>query len=767
MKKLLALISGVIFLASCGGSSKHVSTAKSAKKSNHAKRGTQTYIPSYGEDGSLEDTLYDSLGHRSNSGIKYSSYVVSDGKFDIPMTYNPYVQKWVDYFTGSGRGHFERYLARSGRFIPYMHVVLKKYGLPKDIVYLSMIESGFNIRARSWASAVGPWQFIRSTGALYGLNVDYYIDERRDVEKATDAAVRHLKDLHDEFGDWYLAFGAYNAGAGKIRNAINRHGTNFWDMVEGSYLRQETKDYVPKILAAAIVAKNPAKYGFTRINYQLPIDYEKVRLNSPIDLEVAAECAGVDADLIRLLNPELLQDMTPPHMPGYALNIPAGTKARFNKRYASLSPSQRMAAKEYVVQRGESVREIANHWGVSERELAQANAGSIDIDRDTVTRKVAVRGKRGKIKYRNEKVTIASYSVSPGARLTIPKNRSLAGYASSRDDDAANGAKREFGINIAQLEAPKKLSKKEQKAQEKQRKQELIAQAKAEKEQQKLAAKKPKGPAPLEPLPGATTSTATVASKKTYDDVAVEGDPFAKPDETASEKSSDLADAGEPSAPAASSGTGSIPPSGPLAMNDRPEGLSPASDAGSPSDAELKEAVQKLNPGSASDLETGSAPAAEPRWVEQGSQAPSQPSAPPVRQAATRSKPSYYVVKKGDTLSSIADRYAVSVEELKKWNGKKVAPFPKSGVKIQVGETGSPVPPAVLASKTPAKAPAKVASAKKPAPAQKKVLRYKVRPGDNLTTIARRHDTTPAAIQRLNGLKGAKLVPGAILIVNK
>lgn len=775
MKKIIGILSVVLFLGACGGSPKHAVTSKDGKKTNHAKRGSQSYIPAYGEDVSLEDVIYESLGHRHGSGVKYSNYVISDGKFDIPVTYNPYVQKWIDYFTGSGRNHFERYLTRSGRFIPYMHAVLKKYGLPKDIVYLSMIESGFNIRAKSWASAVGPWQFIRSTGAFYGLNADYYLDERRDVEKATDAAARHLKDLYDEFGDWYLAFAAYNAGAGKVKGAINRSGTNFWDMVEGNYLRQETKDYVPKILAAAIVAKNPAKYGFTHIEYQLPIDYEKVRLSSPVDLEVAADCSGVEPDLIRLLNPELLQDMTPPHIPNYMLNIPAGTKTRFSRKYASLSPSQRLQAKEYIVKRGDSVREIASMYGVSERDLAQANPGGIDVDRDTTTRKVAVRGRHGRVKYKNEKVTVASYSVNPGSSLTIPKNRSLAGYSSSRDDDAAHAARREFGINVAELDGPpKKLSKKEKKALEKQQKEEQQAQAKTEKEAQKVAKKQGKGQLQTLPTAARVDSGTPVATAKTYDDLAIEGDPSPRGGEAANApvtspqeaKSSDL-----PPLAKKENATSEKSFGGPMAINDRPEGVVSNEGPTAPSEAELREAVQKIQP-SAQDLPSSETEAPKQRWVEQDTQAPAREATPPAK--ARPAKPTYYVVKKGDTLTAIADRYGVSVQDLKQWNGKKVLPYPKSGLKIQVGgKTAAPAPQVtaknekVSAAKTPSsKSNTKIAGKNAASASKNKVVRYKVKPGDNLVTIAKRHDTTPQQIQKLNGLKGPKLVPGAILVVN-
>lgn len=185
--------------------------------------------------------------------------------FDYPVTINPKVEEWVEYFTGRGRKHFERYLARSEYFIPYIIPILKKNNLPTDLVYLAMIESGFHNHARSFAAAVGPWQFISATGKRYGLRVDWWIDERRDIEQSSIAAGRYLKDLHQMFQSWELAAAAYNAGEAKIARAIKMYGTrNFWKLSisKRRYLRPETKNYVPKIMAAAIVAKNRSLFGF-------------------------------------------------------------------------------------------------------------------------------------------------------------------------------------------------------------------------------------------------------------------------------------------------------------------------------------------------------------------------------------------------------------------------------------------------------------------------------------------------------------------------
>ncbi|MBI2606033.1 MAG: transglycosylase SLT domain-containing protein [Deltaproteobacteria bacterium] len=184
-------------------------------------------------------------------------------RFDYPVVVNPSVEKWVAYFTGKGRRYFSKYLERGRYFIPEIAKVLKQNNMPQDLVYLAMIESGFNNSARSHARAVGPWQFIRPTGVRYGLNVNYWLDERRDTRKATTAAINYLRELYQEFGSWELAASAYNAGENKVRRAVSKYRThNFWEIAKHRFFKRETRDYVPKIMAAAIITKNPELFGF-------------------------------------------------------------------------------------------------------------------------------------------------------------------------------------------------------------------------------------------------------------------------------------------------------------------------------------------------------------------------------------------------------------------------------------------------------------------------------------------------------------------------
>ncbi|MBL6991211.1 MAG: transglycosylase SLT domain-containing protein [Bacteriovoracaceae bacterium] len=245
--------------------------------------------------------------------------------FDIPVVYNPAVKKWINYFLNRGRGFFERYSARAGRYAPILGLILEDHGLPRDLIFLAMAESGFQNNAKSWAKAVGPWQFMPYTGRRYGLRVSWYIDERRDPIKATIAASRYLKKLYKEFGAWELAAAAYNAGEGKMSRAIRRYKTeNFWDLRKGRYLKSETKNYVPKIMALAILGKNLKSFGFEDIDFHEPLDFDEVDVPPFTDLMILSRMIGIPFEEIQRLNPEILRWYTPPNVQNYKLRIPIG-----------------------------------------------------------------------------------------------------------------------------------------------------------------------------------------------------------------------------------------------------------------------------------------------------------------------------------------------------------------------------------------------------------------------------------------------------------
>lgn len=250
--------------------------------------------------------------------------------FDIPVVYNKAVKRWMDYFLSRGRGFFERYSMRAGRYAPVLGKILEKHGLPRDLIFLAMAESGFQNQAKSWARAVGPWQFMSYTGKRFGLKIDWYMDERRDPIKATIAAAKYLKFLYEDFGSWELAAASYNAGEGKISRAIKRYRTeNFWRISKGRYLKRETKNYVPKIMALAIIGKNLKSFGFGDIDFHEPLDFEEIDVAPATDLFRLAEAIGVDSQEVFYLNPEVMRWFTPPNIESYKLRVPVGYKSKW------------------------------------------------------------------------------------------------------------------------------------------------------------------------------------------------------------------------------------------------------------------------------------------------------------------------------------------------------------------------------------------------------------------------------------------------------
>ena len=301
---------------------------------------------------------------------------------DIPLTLNSKVEYFLYYFQTNGKPSFSRWLSHSSRYIPMMKEILKREGMPEDLVYVAMIESGFQMHARSWANAVGPWQFISDTGRRYALRIDQWVDERKDPVKATAAAAMYLKELYGMFnGDWYLAAAGYNAGENKILRAISMYNTSdFWELSRGAYLKRETKEYVPKLLAAAIIAKNPARYGFTDIAYLTPIEFDTVTIPSRTDLNLVARLCDTSYETIRELNPDLRHWCTPPNYPDYLLKIPKGSKKLFVAEFAKIPVDQRFTEKvlysRYQARKRDSLKSVARRFGTTPAVLAELNSVS-------------------------------------------------------------------------------------------------------------------------------------------------------------------------------------------------------------------------------------------------------------------------------------------------------------------------------------------------------------------------------------------------------
>lgn len=294
--------------------------------------------------------------------------------YDFPVTVNKQVELYLDIFQNRQRKYFNKWLARSGKYLPTIHREFKKAGLPLDLAYLAMIESGFNPSAYSRAHAVGLWQFIKGTGRNYGLRIDSWIDERRNPEKATLAAVAYLDTLYNEFGDWYLAVAAYNAGEGKIRRAIKRYKTrDFWQLAQHKYLKLETKRYVPKLIAAIMIAREPAKYGFTNINYQKPPSWDLVAVPPRTDIQAVSTAAGISAKTIRILNNELRKNQTPPDDMTYHIKVPAGSRDLVASNLKRLHPVVTTGYKTHTVRQGDTLNRICRTYKLNKKTLLKAN----------------------------------------------------------------------------------------------------------------------------------------------------------------------------------------------------------------------------------------------------------------------------------------------------------------------------------------------------------------------------------------------------------
>ncbi len=306
--------------------------------------------------------------------------------WDLPVTRNDHVDTWINFLKGRNRDNTEVWMQRSGKYTPMIREQLRARGMPEDLIYLAFIESGYSPKARSHASAVGLWQFIAETGKRYGLEVNSYVDERRDPIQSTDAALDYLQELYDRFGSWYLAAASYNTGENRVARIMreqtgSERGTDadFWKIAH--LLPKETRNYVPLMLAAGHIGKEPEKFGFHDVAYEAPLSFSKVAVPGGVALSTIAKAAGVSEQSVEDLNPHLLRGVTPPKGT-FVVRVPQGTELRFAEAFESVWREDKLSAKKPVVlagaahrvKRGETLSGIAQKYGISVRSLTRANS---------------------------------------------------------------------------------------------------------------------------------------------------------------------------------------------------------------------------------------------------------------------------------------------------------------------------------------------------------------------------------------------------------
>src|SRR6267378_1566895 len=300
---------------------------------------------------------------------------------NFAFTLNPLIQGYINYYQGRGRSTMESGLRRSGQFMKLARQIFSQEGVPVDVTWLGQVESAWKPKAMSWAAASGLWQFVPGTGRQYGLKQTAWIDERNSFEQATRASARYLKTLSAHYnGDWQLAMAAYNTGAGNVDRGIARAGTaNFWAIYP--YLYQETRDYVPNILATILIAKNPEKYGFKGIRPDAPLGYDVVQVSNSTSLQLVAEATDTSVDYVRSLNPELRRDVTPKGEP-YNVRVPGGRGKQFYALLKRIPAERRDSARVISVAPGEDLQAVASRTGVSVSQLQAMNTG-VDLKATT------------------------------------------------------------------------------------------------------------------------------------------------------------------------------------------------------------------------------------------------------------------------------------------------------------------------------------------------------------------------------------------------
>ncbi|MEP7088016.1 MAG: transglycosylase SLT domain-containing protein [Gemmatimonadota bacterium] len=390
MKARIAVVTMAVLVTACHGSKPDTAPKPATAESS---KDTLTSVANFPLDSGQPDTVHVAQRDLTHEAVKIfgdsvatAPAAAAEPTWDIDVrsfeTHDRVVY-FVGRFTGPSSDRFVQELARGGRYEPIIRRKLHAAGMPEDMTYLALIESGYNPHAYSSAAAVGLWQFMASTARGTGLRVDWWIDERRDPVRSTDGAIKFLGWLKDQFGSYYLAAAAYNGGAGRVSRGLKRYADEvegesgdsaFFSMAAaGNYLRAETRDYVPKLIAAALVAKEPGKYGL-KVSYLPEFAYDTVTVGGATPLTAIAKASSASLAAIQDLNPEVLRGITPPDQ-RFVVRVPRGHADGFDSAYAQLASSDRAAFTRSSVKKGETMSSIAQRAGVSVRSLTWYNRG--------------------------------------------------------------------------------------------------------------------------------------------------------------------------------------------------------------------------------------------------------------------------------------------------------------------------------------------------------------------------------------------------------
>jgi membrane-bound lytic murein transglycosylase D len=459
-RKLLSGFLGLAFLCSCASLR---TSGPNAQASSSEEEGEEIPV---GEDGAPEedvaaenvDATPEDLGDPTQGTARTMNEIQADrdAQNTFPLVQNEFVDQWIRYFTETknGRKTFEKWLSRLHRYGDLIYKTMKEDGLPTDLMYLAMIESGFSPKATSPVGAAGVWQFMPQTGKNYGMTINHWYDERRDIVAATHASARYLKELHQIFGSWYLAAASYNAGEGRTLRVVREHRSrNFWELARGKKnFRAETRNYVPKIIAAALISKNPEKYGFTDVQFEEPLKWEVFDVPAGVDLRSIGEIVKADGETMQLLNPELRRGITPPDVESYKVRIPVGTSALLAAQKDELKSRKHGFFVTHKLARGETLSHVSRRYGVDIRTIMDLNnISNAKRLRSGQVLQIPVDYRGGRSK------KTGSSSWQPSASRTIASVSSKgATYKVKRGDNLTEIARR-FDVSVAELRSANRL----------------------------------------------------------------------------------------------------------------------------------------------------------------------------------------------------------------------------------------------------------------------------------------------------------------------